>query len=423
MNGTPKWSKSLIKFFLEYVAMLAVFISMSVVAYCVPEDCVKDQVYESRQQLKNEGEYPGPHYFVMKDNVTDDLMLNMAATGIGEDDKPFEGFLMNYLSVDLDEKEQKSWTGKVSGGSPVVDYARYWHGYLLPLRMQLVITDLEGIRLVNIIVMSLLLLAACLLVYRRMSLVIACVFMFSVLAVSIPLVPVCMQFSTCFYIMLVSVISILLFPQLTCRKINMSLTMFAIGGITSYMDLLTVPVITLGYPLAIAALMHDKEVSFKSILVSAFAWLAGYGGIWAAKWCLSTFFTGVDVVEDAFVQISFRTFDTRYPLASQMIPMLLKYDYAGLAITFVASLCCWVFRKSIVLLRHYLYLVVIGCFPLIWYAVLQNHSLIHFWFTWRSLSLTFFCWGVYCMSVIDFSALRKVLLKGFKAVIGWKEKA
>ena len=214
--------------------------------------------------------------------------------------------------------------------------------------------------------------------------------------------------------MLVSVIVVLSCHKFTADKTNLSLILFATGGFTAYMDFLTVPIITLGFPLAIALLSNKGNHGIKSVFICSIAWFIGYGGIWAAKWILATAFTSSDIIEDAMVQISARTFETNADIVSGMMHTLLKYDIAGLVLTLSALFLCLFFRKNKTVLKKNIYLALIGSLPLIWYAVLQNHSLIHFWFTWRSLSLTLFCWGMYCLNVIDFTALSKGKFKSLK---------
>lgn len=395
-------------FVMAFAIMLTGFMAMSVIAYCIPYSSIREHAEASRLIIERDETQPGSSFYFTKDNFTDDLMLNLASTGIDEVDEPFKQALINYYTVNTKMLE---WCDpdaiETYKGCSVVRYSRYWHGYLLPLRIQLLITDLKGIQAINLIVMAILLIAAILLICRIISLKVALMFTLSVCVVAIPLVPLCMQYSTCFYIMLLSVIVVLVCHKFTTDNLNLSLILFATGGVTAYMDFLTVPIITLGFPLAIAFLGHKRNRSIKSVFVCSIAWFMGYGGIWAAKWILATAFTSSDIIEDAMVQISARTFETNADIVSGMMHTLLKYDIAGLVLTLSALFLCLFFRKNKTVLKKNIYLALIGSLPLIWYAVLQNHSLIHFWFTWRSLSLTFFCWGTFFLNVIDFKALSK----------------
>ena len=36
-------------------------------------------------------------------------------------------------------------------------------------------------------------------------------------------------------------------------------------------------------------------------------------------------------------------------------------------------------------------LLFISLYPFVWYAVIRNHSMVHFWMTHRNLAVTFFC--------------------------------
>ncbi len=402
-------------FVMAFAIMLAGFVVMSVIAYSIPYNSIREHAEASRLIIEQEETHTGGSFYFTKDYFTDDLMLNLASTGIGEVDEALKQALINYYTVD---SKMSKWCEpdaiETYKGCSVVRYSRYWHGYILPLRVQLLITDLKGIRAINIIVMAILFITSVILIRRKISLKAACMFALSVCVVAIPLVPLCMQYSTCFYIMLVSVIVVLACHKFTADKTNLSLILFATGGFTAYMDFLTVPIITLGFPLAIALLSNKGNHGIKSVFICSIAWFIGYGGIWASKWILATIFTSSDIIGDAMVQISARTFETDIDMVSDMMYNLLKYDLAGFVLTMSTLLLCLLFRKSKVVLKENMYLAIIGCFPLIWYAILQNHSLIHFWFTWRSLSLTLFCWGMYCLNVIDFTALSKGKFKSLK---------
>ena len=36
-------------------------------------------------------------------------------------------------------------------------------------------------------------------------------------------------------------------------------------------------------------------------------------------------------------------------------------------------------------------LLFISLYPFVWYAVIRNHSMVHYWMTHRNLAVTFFC--------------------------------
>lgn len=388
-----------------FIGMLVAFTVLSTLSYCIPQQAVHRNALESRLILNSEGKYPRfLTHFIQKDNFTDNLMLEIAdyAPAGPATQNAFRGAMLNNFYYD--EGSLIDLRNPEGRGSELSQYARYWHGYLLPLRLQLTYTDIRGIRLTNYVLMAILMVVAVSLLWRRTSAGAACMFALAVSAVGFPSVPGCMQFSTCFYIMLAAVIAVMIFPKLTRSNSVFYMTMFVTGGITSYMDFLTTPIITLGFPLAVTCLLRPGGRNIAFALKASVAWGAGYGSLWASKWVMASLATGVNVLTDASDSIRQRTSDTAG--MSDLFLAVAPYICALAALALFTALLCVLFRKDNTAPRRYSYLVLIGFYPVAWYLVLRNHSLWHYWFTWRALSLPLFCWGLYALRVIDFNRFK-----------------
>ena len=168
------------------------------------------------------------------------------------------------------------------------------------------------------------------------------------------------------------------------------LLFFIIGGITSYADLLTAPIITLGLPLIFYTLLRKSQVSlFKDVLFLAFMWLLGYGLMWGTKWFLAYYITGHDIVQNAVEQSKFRLgndINVFQILLTIMIstPAIIQ----GLILTIMGY---WFgATKDRETIKKNVWLLLIALFPVFWMCVLKNHSSIHFWFVWRSEMVSVF---------------------------------
>ena len=112
------------------------------------------------------------------DNFTDRLMISKA---IKNDDK---GALYNSLDVN--------------------DYARYWHGYLVLIRPLLIKLDYLQIRYVNVLIFFVLLGITFTMIKKKLGGLMASAFMVSIMMGYAFLVPLSLQFSSVFYIMMIS---------------------------------------------------------------------------------------------------------------------------------------------------------------------------------------------------------------------------
>lgn len=173
-------------------------------------------------------------------------------------------------------------------------------------------------------------------------------------------------------------------------------------GVTSYIDLLTYPLVTLGVPLILWLSLREKMDSIRSrlahILILSVLWALGYGGIWAGKWILGSVITGEDIIGNAFEQIQWRSSPFLSKDSSKMltyrtvIERVLEYSQKYIIMAAIVALAYFCMFK----LRHirnlklgsFLIYAVIGIYPFSWYFILKNHTYIHAFFTYREMAIT-----------------------------------
>lgn len=397
----PKQYASLLfRFTLLLAVLISSFFIMDWAAYSIPNRAVADNVIESEQRILEEGTYPNPTHiaFFQQDNYTDALMLSLCVTG---DDAatPVQNAMMNpYLkndSIPMSQIGIDAAKGKTDMHRPD-SYGRYWHGYLLPLKAFSTVGDIRAIRITNYIALTLLLALTTYLIWRKRGKRMALAFLATMLLLGYPGIPLCMQFSSCFYILFISIITLLLFEKTFSSTYNLCLAFFAIGALTSFFDLLTAPLLTLGFPLAVFLFNLCSKKQIRQTVTASMSWGAGYALTWMSKWMLTAILTGYDMVANAFGQAAFRSGGT--------IPTTIDYAWvmenisALIAFYAAATLLSVIFlTKSThdVRLRKNSYLLVMTLMPLAWYLCLRNHSLIHFWFAWRSAGISLMCIVLY----------------------------
>ena len=361
-----------------YIFLVAIGLSLIYFVHQIPFNVIRENVEMSAKIIHKEGEkysllgqylnLPIKNSRYALDGLTDGIMLK-ETYNTGKDDA-LENALLNKL---------------VHEDGTSVFYARYWHGYLVTLLPSLVMMDIYRIRVMNSVLFSLLLIFICYLTYKKLDINTAGFFLLTILvSMFFPIVPYSLQFSTVFYISFVAIIILLILDKRWNNRKNAMLLFFIVGGITSYADLLTAPIITVGLPLIFYCLLRKSQVSlYKDILFLAFMWLLGYGSVWGTKWLLAYYITGYDIVKNAVDQSKFRlgndigifqilvTIVLSTPTIIQWLMLVIMGFWFGAT-------------KDQEAIKKNVWLLLTALFPILWMCVLKNHTSIHFWFVWRS---------------------------------------
>lgn len=419
-----------------YISLIATFIIIMTASYIIPNKRINWHVSESVAQLKSEGVYPRPFFntpSAQLDNFTDSWMLNLA---ISADNKhPLKSALESPHRV---VKEYYEGTVDKIGNLElsinnddfnVSTYSRYWHGYLGILRPLLVLFNYTEIRFLNMCALFMLFIIVNSLIKRKLGIKIMISFFISMMMTMFIIVPMSLQFSSMFYIMFISMIVLLLYHE-KIEENNLELYIFfIIGSISSFLDLLTVPLISLGIPLTTYMLLIQNKENTQSIIKlnnniknktifsntieiikNSIIWAIGYGITWASKWVIATIILKQNVITDALNQILSRTsgssdtvvFTAKSVIESNTNIMFTGFTIKLLLLILLISVIAMIFiRKDLNEIIKILPILLISLMPFVWYTVLKNHSQIHFWFTYRSLSITVYTVLAFIVYSID----------------------
>lgn len=395
------------------VAAVVLFTMAMYAVYAVPRHAIEDNAVRSIDVLHAEGQertVAANNLLFRLDNFTDCLMVNIALSA-PDDDRTTAAMLNPMHLGDIKNQVDQTWSWAHRADSvspPQVNYGRYWHGYQVPLRLLLTVTDYRGIRLANALLLALLTLTLLVLCWRRVAPSVSLALLLSLLLVMMPVVvPWSMQYSTCFIVMLLASIAVLAMKRVGRSLPLAAALMAATGALTAFLDLLTTPVLTLGFPLAFYLLASKPANKWRVAMLLVAAWAVGYAGTWAAKWVVAGVITGEDVLSDAMRTARYRTVGRDVDSSSIVLVDLLKHYWAmvtplqGVVLVAVAAAALALLRLLArgwrVMTRHLL-LLAVAALPLLWYALLAQHSFQHRWFTWRSLAVTFFalfCYLIY----------------------------
>jgi hypothetical protein len=375
------------------LALCVLFVFVLTIAFIPPNTTIENHVNGSLEQIEQEGIYPrvGGSRGAQLDNITDELMYRTTLRNSG-----------NPLKAALE----------MNG------YSRYWHGYITFLRPLSLFIGYKHIRYLNIFVILILFFTSAHFLAKRLGFMSAIAYVISLGMVHIYIFPLSMQFSSIFIIMMLSVIVLCKIPGNV--KINTLIYFFVIiGSLTNFFDLLTVPIITLIFPAAIAFFIFSQETakhSILQILKQSIAWFIGYAGTWITKWIILWVALGLSPMQTVYDVIQFRLLggmhgDREYPL--NRIEMFLDNwhrMFPKLALLFgLLIVIAWLFviirkRRENVEVIPLLPVLTLCLYPYIWYFVLANHSQIHAWFTYRAQAGAVFTALLFLIHSIDLRA-------------------
>lgn len=415
--------KVIAKISFVYILSVLVFTSLIILVHYIPADAMRENARAFNERVRQEGvrkDLLGFELFPIG-NYTDDIMLNVAMSAGGK--HVLRDAMMNDYYVPEDYDSLPDYTQKVIDGAVASQekksYGTYWHGYQLLFRPALVFFNYAQLRVTNYIFQFLLLFMCCYLFVAKISWKVMLAFLCSLFAVAFPLVPLSLNFSICFYIAFISTVCVLRFPKLTEARHSLFCLFFLIGGLTSFFDFLTLPQLTLGFPLLSYLLMKNPRSAWKDVILLSLLWALGYGLIWATKWIMVYLLLGENVLSDAMESVA-----TRFGQDCHGEEMTLSHIGARIwnalekRHLFVHVSCLLLFLLLAIVayaramadrssLRKYAYLLLIASIVPVWYMALRNHSIIHFRFVWRALVLTIFSLSLFVCYTIKPEKIRK----------------
>lgn len=397
--------KKIINIGLILVLGIILGFTLIVLSYLLPTNKIKENVEESIYTFYKEKEY----YAIIDrypntqlDNFTDAIMISNAMYDGNENviDKAMKVYRNSTLEGGPAEQLVKYFREKnIEWGTTT--YSHYWHGYLVLLKPALLFFNYPDIKAINQIIQIFLIVWICYLLVKRNYKEIILPFLTAILSISPGIIALSMQFSTVMYITLTAIIVMLLFHE---KLKNKYIYFFLIlGMITSFMDFLTCPILTLGMPMILLVILNknDWKKDIKDIIILSIIWGIGYLGMWASKWIISSILLRENLISNALSKILERTSDknihgtfTKIDVLKINLEMIITVPNVLMNIlNFIYIIYKSIKAKIWNRKKQYLKIIpfcIIAVMPFAWYILASNHSMIHYWFTYRSLAVTIF---------------------------------
>jgi len=299
----------------------------------------------------------------------------------------------------------------------VPSYARYWHGYLVFLRPLLMFGNISFIRNVSLTVMLLCLAVLIYMMAKRFNAAVTVVFALALSSAQILLVPRDISYAMIFFVAIILSAVMLHKYQRIKEKQHEIYFFFIAGALATFVDLLTVPLMTLLMPLTFYVLLNlqNKEISLKDnifvMFKSVLGWGLGYGIITMAKWAFSSLVFRQNVFQNALPSLMQRSgvssefiMGREDSLSLRIGAIAINLEYLVnssllwliLIIAVLGALVAWNIlrqKKDVWFFLNALPLLAIALAPFMWYFLISNHSLQHEFMTHRLLAATLFALG------------------------------
>lgn len=407
------WKKVLLtlgSFFL----MVFLGASLLILTYALPEKKINLHVRESGEYLQPEGSYwrmiPNSP-FTNLDNYTDATMLLIAAYN-SEENLIQKAAKNHYITLNNVTKPESCMLLESAEdiGYSIHQYGRYWHGYLVVLKPLLLFLNLGEIRELNMLLVIGAIVTISLLMYRRKKLRYVFPYLLAVCFMNPGTIANSLQNSTIFHTASIAMIVLLLFYDKEIFRKHLWLFFMLLGMATSYVDFLTYPIVSLGFPLICVFILNTgnnaagiRQIgkNFQQMLLYSGMWGLGYVGMWGSKWILSSCVTGTNYFAEALNTIETRSSNVAFGKEFSLIDLYKKLGYYlsisriwTLTLVFMvlcAVVLCFCKKRWHEWSLSVIFLT-IALYPVIWGIFAKNHTYIHDLFTHRGWGLTI--WGL-----------------------------
>ena len=386
-----------------------------VMAYSLPTGRMRQNVAASSEQVSSEGGYyqwAKGYKNAQADNYTDaSLILNAIYPGSGNVVKDAMNAPRILYGDDNNEESVVLAATEEPGETHEVNYGRYWHGSLILLKPLLLFFDLADIRMISMILqMGLLFLVIAQMVERKLEKPLLGFFVGVILLNPVSMI-MCLCFSAEYILMLALTAFMLRYHERLLEGYGYYYYFLINGILFVYFNELSFPMIGFAIPLIVYLLLSEEGVTEKirKEISYGIMWVLGYVTLWMGKWILAWIFTGFNYFGEALQQAGrytsdHATWETENPSVADRlmknINVYLKWPYVLLAVIVVTLLAVYVIRRKKEIskenIRQMLPYFLVVLFPFVIFIALGNgYSYVHYWFTHRLLAISGFA-GV-CM--------------------------
>ncbi len=396
-----------------FAAVLLALWAALVAAAAIPNERIYDNMLSSSLYFKDKAPYIYESQVrLVQDNYADAILLNVT-WNMGSD--PFVSTLNSayYDGNDGENDYGENWGFycALEGTPPNKDYSRYWHGMAALIRPFMLFTDIDGIKLIGLTAAFVLLAVNTALLIIKRQYFAAGALVAAFMCVHVWNIGISLEYQPAVLVTLALLPLYILF-----EKNDGALSIFAVisGVMIAFFDFLTCETLTILIPLIIVFIMRKQEnrlPDLRSNLLLALkcgaAWFLSYAGAYIVKWSAASLVTGENKFAAALTSVEERLVgeaEELDPVAQFFLAPLANistlfggYDRvswgniaAGLIISAVVlGAVFYLFRSREKFDRSFtLTMLILGALPIARFFLLNNHSYLHEFFTYRALAST-----------------------------------
>lgn len=394
----------------SFLAAICILWSALILTSLIPNEKLRDNMLDSALLMNGADPFPQKDgRNTITDNYADIILLNVIWNI--DSGKPFVSSLdTKYFDGNdgvTDYGENYRLFAALNGTAPNTDYSRYWHGSAVFIRPLMTLTNINGVRLTGAVATLLLLVVSCIMLAKRRLYLEAVALALAFICVQAWNIRLSMEYQPAVLVTL----TILPFFLTLEKKGDTALVILSIvsGTMIAFFDFLTAETLTLLIPLITVMSARYSEGRFASagtgLVTSAkcsLGWILAYGGTYLAKWTAASAVTGENKFTAALSSVEERftgstenlspfaqIFAAPFTNISTMLGGKVRVDIfpavIGIILIAAAVGAALYFSRYNKNARGYILVVfILAAVPYLRYAVLNNHSYLHDFFTYRA---------------------------------------
>ena len=393
--------RQVIKYIAIYLGLILGYCVFAVISCSLPDQAIKRRIEKVAEPLAEKGNYPNDIIDLTpcrEDNFMHALILNQIYC-IDRSHPFLAAMRADRVGRSMEQPAELLKLTRNEYTDPPTSYARYWHGSTFLYRIFLFFTNYHTLQLILFITSSLLWLIFCLTYYPKAGLWKTIALFMSWLLVYGFVQMFSLQF---FPVLAITLLTSILITKHSENRRYISLLFFITSSLTCFFDLLTTPLLSLGWPLVVwLSIQNDTKNTLKDRIVPLVSWSAlwslGFSLTWFSKWVIGTVTLKRSVLDDAFKTAIYRTsaeYFNRFEVITQNTNML---PYALIICTLIIFLIVAATHFNKNGFRRSWLFIILAILPYLWYLLLANHSYKHFWFTYRLQAITIAALGMFLL--------------------------
>lgn len=419
-----------------FIGTLVVLWLLLFLSVLIPNESIKENMIDSAYYYSDKKPYQFPEdgkFNGVEDNYADAILLGVLWNM--DSDNAFETSL-DTKYYDGDERgENYGLYASINGHEANVDYSRYWHGSVTFIRPLMLITTVDNIEWISFGAFLLMTLIVCGILYKKKCGIASVLLLIAMALVQIWNIRLSLEYMPAFN---VAMLMCILFLMLEKKGDSFVIGCSVVSGVmVAFYDFLTTETVAILLPLTLVFFVRAKEDRLGKrkdniffVIKSGLAWGMSYVWCFAAKWLLASAVTGENKITAAALSAKerFNGVETGENVTAfqeflYAIPANLSTAFGGtvrldagkvigglILVVLITGSVFYLFSRKDKNKEIALIMLIIGVLPYVRFMVLNNHSYLHEFFTYRAQCVSIFA----LLSMIWFNVQLEIKTKSSK---------